>query len=116
MKLWLDDERDPKSPRIQEDFGADGDEFWVKDAFRAIHYLKQGIVTSISLDHDLGVGASGTGMDVAKFIEEQAFHGTIPRLIWFVHSMNPVGRRDMARAMINAEKYWDAQKQGTTEV
>lgn len=110
IKLWLDDERDPKNPEIQSKFGAEGDEVWVKSAGTAIQYLKQGNVESISLDHDLGSGC-GTGMDVAKWIEEQAFHGTLPRLWWAVHSMNPVGRKDMTRAMKKAEEFWNAATQ-----
>ena len=106
MKLWLDDERNPKDPKIQSEFGAYGDEVWVKDAHTAIRYLRQGNVTDISLDHDLGSGA-GDGMDVAKWIEEQAYHGLLPRLNWFIHSMNTVSRKNMSQAMMNAEKYWD---------
>jgi len=32
MKLWLDDERDPRDPKIQELFGAEGNETWAKTA------------------------------------------------------------------------------------
>ncbi|VTR97310.1 cyclic-phosphate processing receiver domain-containing protein [Tuwongella immobilis] len=108
MKLWLDDVRDPRSVKIQEDFGADGDELWVKTAASAIHYLRQGIVESISLDHDLGPPSAGTGLDVARFIEEQAFYGTIPKLVWAVHSTNPVGRKAMTQAMTKADEFWNA--------
>lgn len=108
MKLWLDDERDPTEAYIQSNFGADGDEVWVKTVNQAIHYLQQGIVTHISLDHDLGIGVGGTGLTVAKWIEEQAYHGTLPRLSWSVHSMNPVGRKDIARTMRKADEFWDA--------
>lgn len=113
MKLWLDDERDPTQTYIQSNFGADGDEVWVKTAAQAIHYLKQGDVVSISLDHDLGSGA-GTGLDVAKWIEEQAYHRTLPRLSWSVHSMNPVGRKDIARAMRKADEFWNVQINGNS--
>jgi hypothetical protein len=106
MRLWLDDERDPKDPYIQSHFGASGDEVWAKDPHTAIQYLKQGNVTEVSLDHDLGSGV-GTGMDVALWIEEQAFLGNLPRLIWSVHSMNPVGRKNMSLALYNANKHWD---------
>lgn len=105
MKLWLDDERDPSDPFIQSEFGADGDEVWAKTAATAINHLRQGNVTSVSLDHDLGP-RSGTGMDVAKWIEEQAFHGTLPRLAWAVHSMNPAGRANMIRALLRADDFW----------
>lgn len=106
MKLWLDDERDPKDPYIQGEFGAEGDEIWVKTAAEAIRYLKSGNVTHISLDHDLGPKSAGTGMDVAKWIEEQAFHGTLPRLDWDVHSMNSVGLLNITRAMMKSDEYW----------
>lgn len=106
MKLWLDDERDPRSDLIQSDFGAEGDEIWAKTAHVAINYLKQGNVTSISLDHDLGPVSAGTGMDVAKWIEEQAFHGLLPQLSWSIHSLNSVGRKNMERAMRNADRFW----------
>jgi len=108
VKLWLDDERDPSSPMIQARFGADGDEIWVKTALVAIQYLQQGNVVSISLDHDLGPASAGTGMDVAKWIEEQAFRGTLPKLDWSVHSMNPVGAKNMKKALKKANEFWTA--------
>lgn len=110
MKLWLDDERDPKSPKIQSEFGSQGDEIWVKTASEAISYLSQNRVDSISLDHDLGHESAGTGMDVAKYIEEQAFHGKLKPLICFVHSKNPVGSKNMELAIINAQKFWSQDK------
>ena len=30
IRLWLDDERDPRTPEIQQRFGAAGDEVWVR--------------------------------------------------------------------------------------
>lgn len=108
VKLWLDDERDPKDPYIQSEFGAEGDEVWVKTAQSAISYLKMGNVESISLDHDLGPNA-GSGMDVAKWIEENAFKAILPRLVWAVHSMNSVGRNNITKAMQKADEFWNAQ-------
>lgn len=105
IKLWLDDERDPTSKRIQEQFGADGDEVWVKTAREAIAALEAGNVSSISLDHDLGPG-DGTGMDVAKWIEENAFNNTLKSLKWYIHSLSAIGRKNMQGALINANKYW----------
>lgn len=104
-KLWLDDERDPKDPQIQMEFGAEGDEVWAKSAQQAISYLQQGNVESISLDHDLGSGA-GTGYDVAKWMEERAYDGTLSRVQWAVHSLNPVGARNIERALTSADHYW----------
>jgi hypothetical protein len=110
MKLWLDDDRDPRDKFIQYQFGAEGDEIWVKTAIAAISYLKQGDVAYISLDHDLGPVSAGTGLDVAKWIEEQAFLGLLPRLTWSVHSMNPVGEKAIYKAMMQAEKFWNKPK------
>lgn len=110
MKLWLDDERDPTDPKIQCIFGSKGDEIWVKTASSAIAHLNQGQVESISLDHDLGPPSAGTGMDVAKWIEEQAFFGTLPRLTWSVHSKNPVGTKNMMRALAKADEFWNSDQ------
>ena len=106
VRLWLDDDRDPTEPWIQRQYGAKGDEVWVKTASMAIEMLMVGNVSSISLDHDLGSMSAGTGMDVAKWIEEQAHANTLQRLEWDVHSLNPIGRINMTAAMRNADKYW----------
>ena len=115
IKLWLDDERDPRSAYIQSEFGANGDEIWVKTSDVAIQYLKHGNVESISLDHDLGP-SSGTGLDVANWIEEQAFHGLIPRLTWYVHSMNTCGKKNILKAMEKADEFWTSQIEGEDSV
>jgi hypothetical protein len=44
---------------------------------------------------------------VAKWIEEQAYHGTLQPLQWRVHSQNPTGRSRMTQALQNADKYWN---------
>lgn len=106
LHLWLDDERDPNSPTTQTLFHATGQEVWVKTAQEAISLLQTGKITHISLDHDLGEH-SDTGMTVAKYIEEAAFHGTLPRLEWTVHSMNPIGRKNMEAALTNANRFWE---------
>jgi hypothetical protein len=109
LDVWLDDERDPRDQYIQQHFGAKGNEVWVRTAQEAIKLLSTGNVISISLDHDLGPGSgpgSGDGMEVAKWIEENAFLGTLPALQWSIHSQNPVGRDNMLMAMKNADRYW----------
>lgn len=105
MNLWLDDERNPKDKYIQSEFGADDSYFWVKTARDAINILKNGNVKNISLDHDLGTNA-GDGLEVAKWIEEQAFLGNIERINWSIHSMNPIGRKNMERALEKADEFW----------
>ena len=86
-------------------FGAEGDEIWAKTASVAINLLKQGNVEFISFDHDLGT--SDTGLTVAKWIEEQAYLGKLPKLDWIVHSMNPVGAKSITQTMNKADKFWN---------
>jgi hypothetical protein len=106
IKIFLDDERDPKDPVIQNKFGATPTMLWVKTAQDAIKILSQGNVAFISMDHDLGENA-GSGYEVAKYIEKSAFEGTLPKLSWRIHSQNPVGARDIKFAMQSAERFWN---------
>lgn len=107
IHLWLDDERDPSNAYIKNNFGSRGDEVWVKTAAEAIKLLSQENVVSISLDHDLGPPEAGSGHDVAKWIEEAAFHGHLKPVKWRVHSANPVGSSNMAAALNSAERFWN---------
>lgn len=82
-----------------------GYDVWVATAGEAITHLSSGKVTEISLDHDLGT--EETGYTVAKWIERAAYDGTIPRLVWHLHTANIKGRLDMAMALENADEFWD---------
>lgn len=104
IDLWLDDERDPEHPQIQELFGISSGMVWVKTAHAAISRLKSGDVQSISFDHDLGTVM--TGYDVAKWIEERACLGVLPRIFWTVHSRNVRGAKVIRQAMLNADQFW----------
>lgn len=98
MKLWVDDERPMP----------DGYDIHVKTYEEAIKVLSEGKVTHISLDHDLGyLGYEKNGHDIAKWIEEKAFKKEIPEMTFSIHSQNPVGRRRILQAMVNAENYWE---------
>ncbi len=97
INVWLDDERDPNDPKIQELFGAEPGMIWVKTADAAISRLKSNSVDWISLDHDLGTSA--TGYDVAKWIKERAFFGELQRSLWTIHSANVAGARVMRHAL-----------------
>lgn len=90
MKVFLDDERETP----------DG---WVRTYWPAevIALLQTGQVEELSLDHDLGDDARGTGYDVIVWIEEAvALHGFLPPTIT-VHSANPSAAAKM-RAGIRA--------------
>lgn len=104
INVWLDDERDPNDPRIQENFGAEEGMIWVKTVDAAISRLKSNSVDWISLDHDLGTAV--TGYDVAKWIEQRAFSGELVRLNWTIHSANVAGARVMRMALENADRFW----------
>jgi len=79
----------------------------VPTAPEAIALLASGMVSAISLDHDLGPVEAGTGYDVACWIEEAAHDDRIPRLDWTLHTDNPVGRERMRAALINADRFWE---------
>ena len=93
MKLYVDDERNPKTNG------------WViaRSAADAILVLSGGHVTEVSLDHDLGT--EETGYDIALYIEASVYLGNIPMPKWNVHSANPVGRKRIEAAMKNAERF-----------
>ena len=105
MRLWLDDVRP-----MPYDY-----DIHVKSAWVAIQILKTGLITHISLDHDLGDIyndglPSGTGYHVATWIESNAFEGTFGRITWAVHSANTVGVEKMTRALTQADKFWNGRK------
>lgn len=113
VRIWLDDERDPKDPTTQNLFRARGDEVWVRTAADAIRLLEQGNVISISLDNDLGSTKSKKeGQAVANWIERNAHAATLPRLQWFIHSKNPVRSNSMEIALSNADRFWDEHDAG----
>ena len=88
MKLYLDDER----PTPDGWVGCR----WPEDVIQA---MKAGGVEEVSLDHDLGDDARGTGYDVLLWIEAQvAWYGFAPPRI-VVHTANPAARRRMLAAV-----------------
>lgn len=84
MKIFLDDTREPPEGWVRA--------YWPDEV---IYWLKTADVTEVSLDHDLGDDARGTGYDVILWIEEQAAcFGYKPPVIK-VHSANPPARMKM---------------------
>jgi hypothetical protein len=60
--------------------------------YEAIALLQGGQITEISLDHDLGDDARGTGYDVVAWVEEAvALRGFVPPKM-SVHSANAAAR------------------------
>ena len=84
-----------KRRRIFLDDARPTPEGWVRASWPAevIAWLETGTVQAVSLDHDLGDDARGTGYDVICWIEEAvAQRGFDPPIIT-VHSANPARRR-----------------------
>lgn len=105
ISLWLDDERDPNDSSIQEDFGARPGMIWVKTVPAAKEILKTGKVTYISFDNDLGQPEEGRHL--ANWIEEEAYYGRLPKILWMVHSKNMSAVKQIIMAMKNADKFWN---------
>ena len=94
MKVYLDDER--PTP-----------EGWVSVRWpeEAISLLEGGQVTDLSLDHDLGDDAHGTGYDVLLWLEEAvATRGFMPPRVR-VHSANSSARQKMELAIARIERF-----------
>ena len=84
MRIYLDDERATPEGWVRV--------YWPDEA---IALLVAGGVSEISLDHDLGDDAHGTGYDVIVWIEQAvALEGFDPPRIR-VHSANPAARARM---------------------
>jgi hypothetical protein len=84
MKIYLDDER-PTPDR------------WIGVRWpdEVIAHLETGLVTDVSLDHDLGDDERGTGYDVVLWLEEAvALRGFVPPRM-SVHSANSSARLKM---------------------
>lgn len=95
MKVWLDDTR--RAPKG-----------WVLCQtpwdFRELVKRFSPSITHMSFDHDLGSGCEN-GHDVAKMVEEMAFTNPSslhPDIIFYVHSANPMGARQIQSALNNA--------------
>ncbi|MGO4259357.1 cyclic-phosphate processing receiver domain-containing protein [Lysobacter sp. TAB13] len=93
MRVYLDDERvtPPGWRRV----------YWPHEA---IALLETGEVAELSLDHDLGDDARGTGYDVIVWIERAVIErGFVPPRI-AVHSANPAARMRMLAGIEAVER------------
>lgn len=88
MKVYLDDERPAPAGWVRVERAAD-----------AIALLESGEVTELSLDHDLGDDAQGTGYDVVLWLEQAvALRGFRPPQIR-VHTANVSARVKMEQGV-----------------
>ena len=105
MKVWLDDER-PAPPGWKHCLWPD----------EVIKLLKTGRVTEISLDHDLGNDARGTGMDVLNWLENAVAdptHPSVGRTTSLeppkinIHTANPSRHIPMKQVAERIHRLWD---------
>ncbi|QDV50311.1 cyclic-phosphate processing receiver domain-containing protein [Gimesia fumaroli] len=88
MRVYLDDERQAPPGWRQ-----------VRWPQEAISLLKTDTVREISLDHDLGDDARGTGYDVLLWIEETVATSDFDPPVIQVHTANPPARNRMTAAV-----------------
>lgn len=102
MKLYLDDER-PAPPGWR----------LVRWPDEVIALLATNTVTDLSLDHDLGDDARGTGYDVVVWIEEAvATRGFDPPAL-AVHSANTAARARMEAGIASIARLLHARRERT---
>ena len=99
MKVWLDDERHEPATWVR-----------ARTATEAITLLATGGVQEISLDHDLGEDAAGTGYDVLTWIERAVVEHALQPPTIFVHTANPPARIRMLAAVEVIEKLVSASR------
>jgi len=95
FKVFLDDERDAPEGWV-----------FVNTPASAIALLKSGVVSHLSLDHDLGDDEGiGTGYDVLLWLEEQVSYGSsfVNLESIAVHSANVSARIKMEQAIEKIE-------------
>lgn len=85
MRVWLDDVRPAPEGWV-----------WAKTYLEAKRLLETGLVTHLSLDHDLGQGSDGkpdlTGYDLCRWMRDA---NEWPTECIAIHSWNPVGAKRM---------------------
>lgn len=92
MKVFLDDLRTEPDGWVRV--------FWPD---QAIALLESGLVTDISLDHDLGDDQRGTGYDVLLWIEEAVHLRDFVPPRMQVHSANTSARLRMQAAIASID-------------
>ena len=102
MKIWLDDEREPP----------DKSWTWAKNSYEAFSAFFENPekIEEISFDHDLG--KDDTSIPVATYLEKLAYFGIYAPIKWVIHSMNPVGRKNLQAILERADEYWEKKKDG----
>jgi hypothetical protein len=93
MKVYLDDQRTPPPG-------------WVRIRWpdEAIKLLEMGVVTEMSLDHDLGSDNRGTGYTVIQWLEEAVAKRKFKAPPIAVHTASTEAREKMMAGVKNIER------------
>lgn len=94
MKVFLDDERATPPDWVRA--------YWPEEV---IAMLETGEVTELSLDHDLGDDAHGTGYTVLLWLEEQVVVKGLSPPVIYVHSANSSARLKMEAAIASIQRH-----------
>lgn len=116
IALWIDDVAMPKHWWVMTDDERQQDQWtWVKTYEQAILELGTGKYQHVSLDFSLNeTDYRHCGLDVVKWILQEAEAGRLPRLSWAIHSIHP--RADEMRPFLKAaDQSWKAREPQTPE-
>jgi hypothetical protein len=111
IALWIDDALMPRHWWVMTDDERQQDQWaWVKTYEQAILELGTGKYRHVSLDFSLDeTDPRHCGLDVAKWILQEAEAGRLPRLSWAIHSIHP--RADeMLPFLKAADQSWKARE------
>lgn len=97
MKVFLDDVRSPYEGWNQ-----------IRTIEEVIALLENGLVTDLSLDHDLGSCDSKSGYDLVSWIEEKVMKENWVPPNLYCHSMNPVGKDKIQLVIDRIGRYVEA--------
>ena len=119
--LFLDDIRDPIHAYGYTNFGHFLTKEWdiVRNYDQFVDYIhKNGLPIFIAFDHDLAEIHYGinfwddhanntekTGYDCAKYVIEYCMNNNLKLPEFYVHSMNPVGKKNITELLNNYKKY-----------
>jgi hypothetical protein len=95
MKLYIDDLRTPET----------NDYIIMRDSKSAIDFIKNHLseISEISFDHDLG--DVDTTIPILEYLEELAFNNVKFDIDFYIHSMNPIGRKNIQRIINSIHRF-----------
>lgn len=103
LSIYLDDVRP-----VPEGFT-----FYASTVERCKYLMQKFNIEFISFDHDLGMDQHGrkrTAMEIVDWIDERVYRGVMKPPRFTIHSANPVGRRNIERAMNRiTERYYESK-------